>query len=209
LQIPGLVEALEIPNGPVCSNFSPKYVERTFAAMKAFKEGNAIFTFPNTSIKCPGAPQKIMYMTEHYFRKTGKRDKANIMYNSSLAVIFGVKHYAGPLAEICKRKGINVNLRTNLVEVTGRNTAIFENLDTGERKPFDFEMLHVAPPMSTPTELSSCKELVNDLGYVDVNKDTMQHVRFNNVFSIGDCSGSPNSKTAASVGMSRRRKFSF
>ena len=34
-----------------------------------FQNGNAIFTFPNTPIKCAGAPQKIMYLAEDYFRR--------------------------------------------------------------------------------------------------------------------------------------------
>lgn len=53
--------------------------------------------------------------------------------------------------------------------------------------------------MGTPKELSSCSKLVLDTGFVDVNKDTLQHNRYNNVFAIGDCSASPNSKTAASA----------
>lgn len=62
-------------------------------------------------------------------------------------------------------------------------------------------MLHVTPPMSTPDPLRNSKDLVTELGFVDVNKATMQHVTFENVFAIGDCSSSPNSKTCASVGM--------
>lgn len=54
--------------------------------------------------------------------------------------------------------------------------------------------------MSTPDCLQHSKELTNEAGFVEVNKDTLQHVRFPNVFAIGDCSSSPNSKTAASVG---------
>lgn len=61
-------------------------------------------------------------------------------------------------------------------------------------------MLHAVPPMSAPDELARCKDLVNEAGFVDVNKSTMQHVKYKNVFAIGDCSGSPNSKTAASAG---------
>lgn len=61
-------------------------------------------------------------------------------------------------------------------------------------------MLHATPPMSPPEALSSCKELVNSAGYLDVDKDTLRHTKFNNVFGIGDCLSSPNSKTAASVG---------
>ena len=67
-QIKGLPEAFDI-DPMLCSNYTSKYVVKTRPAMEAFKEGNAIFTFPNTSIKCAGAPQKIMYLTEHYFRK--------------------------------------------------------------------------------------------------------------------------------------------
>lgn len=54
--------------------------------------------------------------------------------------------------------------------------------------------------MSTSNELKACTDLVNEAGFVEVNKDTMQHVRFPNVFAIGDCASSPNSKTAAAVG---------
>jgi len=36
-------------------------------------------------------------------------------------------------------------------------------------------------------------------GWVEVNKGTMQHTRFSNVFAIGDCSNVPTSKTAAAV----------
>lgn len=68
LKIPGLEQALNMPGG-VCSNYSPKYVDRTYQALQDFKEGNCIFTFPNTPVKCPGAPQKIMYISEDYLRK--------------------------------------------------------------------------------------------------------------------------------------------
>ena len=62
-------------------------------------------------------------------------------------------------------------------------------------------MLHVTPPMSTPAALQNCSELTNEAGFVDVNKLTLQSVRFANVFAIGDCSSTPNSKTAAAAGI--------
>lgn len=69
IKIPGLVQALSISNGKVCSNYHPKYVNRTFEALQNFKSGDAIFTFPNSPVKCPGAPQKICYIAEDYLRK--------------------------------------------------------------------------------------------------------------------------------------------
>lgn len=66
-QIKGLPEAFETPG--VGSNYSPLYVNNTFESLKNFKQGNAIFTFPATPIKCAGAPQKIMYIADEYLRK--------------------------------------------------------------------------------------------------------------------------------------------
>ncbi|EAT46726.1 AAEL002107-PA [Aedes aegypti] len=200
-KIPGLVDALSIPKGKVCSNYSPKYVDRTYQALQAFKSGNAIFTYPNSPVKCPGAPQKILYIGEHYLRKSKKRQNANVIYNTSLPVIFGVKHYADQLWKIVEKRDIKVNLRTNLIEVIpDKNQAVFQNLDKPEETfTTDYEFLHVTPPMGAPDSLAACKNLVTETGFVDVDKDTLQHVRYDNVFAIGDCSASPNSKTAASV----------
>lgn len=65
--------------------------------------------------------------------KTGKRSKANIVYNTSLPVLFGVKKYADALWEIVKSRDINVNLRHNLIEVRpDKCEAVFENLDNPE-----------------------------------------------------------------------------
>lgn len=137
-QIPGLEEALTIPKGAVCSTYSPKYVNRVYEAMENFKSGNAIFTFPNSPVKCPGAPQKILYIAEHYLRKTKKRANAKLYYNTSLPVLFGVKHYADALWKVVEKRGINVNTRTNLVEVLpGGRQAVFENLDTQQKTTVD------------------------------------------------------------------------
>lgn len=63
--------------------------------------------------------------------------------------------------------------------------------------PYNF--LHVSPPMSPPVCLSKCEELVTDRGYLDVDKHTLQHRRYPNVYGLGDCVCTPNSKTAAAV----------
>lgn len=52
--------------------------------------------------------------------------------------------------------------------------------------------------MTTPRALNShAGDLVNEAGFVDVNKWTMRHKIYPNVFALGDCSATPNSKTAA------------
>jgi len=46
-------------NGPnqICSNYSYQQVDYTWKCVRNFKGGNAVFTMPNTAVKCGGAPQ--------------------------------------------------------------------------------------------------------------------------------------------------------
>lgn len=198
--VKGLPEAFETPG--VCSNYHADYVKKTYPIVQNFKEGNALFTLPNTPIKCAGAPQKVMYITDYHLRQQGVRDKAKIQFHTSLGVIFGVKKYADALWKVVQERDINVNLRSNLVEVKADSReAVFENLDKpGELTSVQYSMLHVTPPMGPYDVLKNCKQLTDEAGYVNVDKHTLQHVNYKNVFAIGDCTNVPTSKTAAAVG---------
>uniref|UniRef100_H0ZAK7 Sulfide:quinone oxidoreductase, mitochondrial n=1 Tax=Taeniopygia guttata TaxID=59729 RepID=H0ZAK7_TAEGU len=199
-KIKGLPEGFNYPK--IGSNYSVQTVEKTWRALQDFKEGNAIFTFPNTPVKCAGAPQKIMYLSDAYLRKTGKRSKANIMFNTSLGVIFGVKKYADALLEVIKDRNIAVNYKHSLIEVRAdKQEAVFENLDKpGVTEVHQYEMLHVTPPMGPPAVLIN-SPVSDEGGWVDVDKETLQHKKYPNVFGIGDCTNLPTSKTAAASGV--------
>ena len=67
--VKGLEETLGKNN--VCSNYSFKYAPYTFECLKNFKGGKALFTNPNTPVKCGGAPLKIMFLAADYFKKHG------------------------------------------------------------------------------------------------------------------------------------------
>ena len=68
LQIKGLLEGFKT-DPQICSNYDHEYVKKTWPAIQNFKGGNAIFTFPNTPVKCAGAPQKIMYLADDAWRR--------------------------------------------------------------------------------------------------------------------------------------------
>ena len=61
-QIKWLPEALDTPY--VWSNYHASYAPKGRKIIDAFNKGNAVFTFPKPPLKCPGAPQKIMYIAE-------------------------------------------------------------------------------------------------------------------------------------------------
>lgn len=200
-KIPGLVEALQTPY--VGSNYTPETVTKTFASLRRFEEGNAIFTFPSTPIKCPGAPQKIAYLSDEYLQKQGKRDKATLIYATAGGALFGVKKYADSLWKVVNEKDIKVHLQHNLVEVKPeRKQAIFQKTENDKktRVSMDYEMLHVTPPMF-PLSAVAKSSLADSAGFVDINKWTLQHSKYENVFAIGDCTAYLP-KTAAAVAAS-------
>ena len=183
----------------VCSNYSLETVDSTFESIKNTKDGNALFTQPNTPIKCGGAPQKIMYLAEEYFREHGLRNKINVEFMSAGASIFGVEKYRNALQKVVKRKEIKESYQMNLIKIDSANkVATFENLQTKEKVEKSYSMIHVTPPMGAPDFVKN-SPLADAGGWVEVDKHTTQHIRFPNVFSLGDVSNLPTGKTGAGI----------
>ncbi|MED0657024.1 FAD/NAD(P)-binding oxidoreductase [Anoxybacillus ayderensis] len=196
-QIKGLKETIG-KNG-VCSNYSYDYVQSTWENIRNFRGGTAIFTQPSTQVKCGGAPQKIMYLADDYFRQSGVREQTNIIFASGLPNIFAVKKYADTLEQVIQRKNIETKYRVELVEIDGKaKKATFEHLDTNERFTLSFDMIHVTPPMGPPAFIKN-SPLADAAGWVDVDPYTLQHKTYENVFGAGDCTNLPTSKTGAAI----------
>lgn len=202
-KIKGLQETLG-RNG-VTSNYSHQHTRYTWELLQSFQGGTAIFTYPATPIKCGGAPQKIMYMADDIFKsKSGVGVNSHVMFCTAGGSIFGVKAYANVLNEVIDRRGIDVKYFHNLKEVRGdTQEAVFDvTTEAGVQEVvLKFNMLHVVPPMSAPDFIKNSPLAVpnNPGGWVDVDRSTLQHQRYPNVFGIGDASSAPTSKTAAAV----------
>uniref|UniRef100_A0A0K0ENX4 Sulfide:quinone oxidoreductase, mitochondrial n=1 Tax=Strongyloides stercoralis TaxID=6248 RepID=A0A0K0ENX4_STRER len=207
-KIEGAKEGLESDQS-IVSIYHPNYAVKTFQKMKEFDGGNALFTYPNTPIKCAGAPQKICYLFEDYQRKHGKLPGTVVMYNTTLGKIFGVEKYAEALMKHVHERNIVLHTRRNLTKVDPlTNVATFELLDndgksTGQFVEEKFNYLHIGAPCSpVDVMLQSAKsneKLVDENGWVDVDKYTLQSKNYFNVFGVGDAVNCPNAKTAAAI----------
>ncbi|XP_011312197.1 sulfide:quinone oxidoreductase, mitochondrial [Fopius arisanus] len=200
-KIPGLVDALNDPDSQVCSIYGPETVQGVFDKIKKTTKGSAIFTFPNSPVKCPGAPQKIAYIAEDFWTKRNHRKDMEVVYNTALPVIFGVKKYADALWAVCERRNIRVNLQSSLIEINNfKKEAIFKNLkNPGEKITQKYSFLHVCPPMGPPDVLKNHPALTNEAAFLAIDAKTLKHCRFNNIYGIGDCTTTPNSKTMAAI----------
>ena len=214
--IPGLKEGLEA--GVVCSNYTdPK---KTWELVQKFKGGNAVFTQPTTPIKCGGAPQKIMYLADDHWAKTGVKSNTNVIFATPGSVIFGVPDFAKTLTKVLQRKNIHfkpfyaiskIDVANKEVHFTnakpGENDCVVnEGNGLSERTEGDsayvipFDLLHLAPPQSAPDFIKN-SPLSNGTpgGWIDVDINTLQHNKYSNVFAVGDAAALPTAKTGAAI----------
>ncbi len=199
-----LIKGLEenLGKNDVCSNYSFRSAPYTFECIRNFKGGTALFHSPPTPIKCGGAPYKIMYLASDYFRRHHLTDKADVQFWSGGTRLFAVPKYEKTLAKVVARYGINLNFFQRLDEIDGPNhRARFTGIGEHNRDVetwVDYAFIHVTPPQGPPDIIRN-SPLANAAGWVDVDKYTLQHVRYPNVFGLGDASSLPTSKTGAAI----------
>lgn len=120
-------------------------------------------------------------------------------YTSHL-VPASVPKYAEILNLLRLERGIRGEFSHNLVSINPSNrVATFRRAD-GSTVETDYSFLHVTPPMGPPKFIKE-SPISDAAGWVDVNDATLQHKNpeYSNIFSLGDCSSLPTSKTAAAI----------
>jgi sulfide:quinone oxidoreductase len=197
-EIKGLKENLG-KNG-VCSNYSFETAPYTWECIQKTRGGKAIFTNPHTPIKCGGAPQKIMYLAADYFKKYGI--DSQVEFWSGGTRVFGVEKYENTLKKVIARYGINTQFFVKLDEIDGPNKkAKFVGIGESNKDQeywVEYDMIHVTPPQSAPDFIKT-SPLANAAGWLDVEKHTLQHIKFNNIFGCGDAANLPASRTGAAI----------
>ena len=201
--ISGLESALADPSSLVSSIYSEATVEKLWRDIKDLKGGNAIFTQPAGVIKCAGAPQKALWVALSEWKNEGIRENVKATFATGAPSMFAVPKYAKALEQLRKERDVEGLFQHNLDSVDAKNrTATFKQLAEGAEgktveRPYD--LLHVVPPQK-PWEFIAKSPLADPAsGWVSVNQHSTQHTQFKNVFSIGDASSLPNSKTAAAI----------
>ncbi|THH12752.1 hypothetical protein EW146_g7397 [Bondarzewia mesenterica] len=142
-----------------------------------------------------------MWMAWDRYRRTGRRDQIKIDFITGMPTMFSVPKYSKALDALRVERGVGAKFQHNLVSVDSANhKATFKNLTDNSTVTEDYTLLHVTPPMG-PLNVLKGSPIADAAGWVDVDKDTLQHVKpeFSNVFAMGDASSLPTSKTAAAI----------
>lgn len=199
-KIPGMAEAMDTPTAS--SNYRFDLAPKTWDMIRNLKSGTAVFTQPSGPIKCAGAPQKIAYLAADYWQKQGVLDNIRVVMVLPTPGMFGVKVFADELERVVAKYGIEVRFNSEMTAVdSAAGTAVITDNSAGSQESLHYDLLHVVPPQSAPDWLkrTPLADPANPAGYVDVDKHTMQHLRYPEIFALGDAGSTPNSKTGAAI----------
>ncbi|CAK59605.1 unnamed protein product (macronuclear) [Paramecium tetraurelia] len=191
--IKGALEQLNNPEAPVGSIYYYRYAQKIDKMIREFEGGKLIFSEPPT--KCEGIPSNIVFLTHE--RLSSRNVKCDFHVYKANDSIFGIPKYSEILGELAHEKGLHCHLKKRLIEVQDHK-AIFEDVETKQLSTSDYDFLHIVPPQK-PAAFIAESGLGDSDGFVNVHPNTLQHVRYANVWALGDCSSLPTSKTAAAV----------
>ncbi len=191
-------------------------MQRSIEQAKSGKKTKFVFTHPSTPIKCGGAPKKIVYLTNSRLKEAGARENAELTFYPNGGAMFGVPEYHDAILQQFIREDFKWHYRHNLIEVEPENKIAvfdakwqekgewdpmmkeFEVIAKHEKVRVEYDFLHITPPQLAPREVRE-SDLGSAKGWVPVNKETLQHVKFENIFAIGDIAQVPMGKTGGSI----------
>jgi len=197
-KIPGLEENLG--KGGVSSNYRYDLTPVTWANVQRTKNGTAVFHQPMGPIKCAGAPQKIAYLAADYWREQGVLNNIRKIMVLPTPGMFGVKIWSDELVKVAARYGIEVRFNSQVTSMTDTTMEI-KNNETGESETVEYNFAHMVPPQSAPDWIkeSGLDDPDSPFGYMAVDKNTLQHTKYPEIFGLGDATNTPNSKTGAAI----------
>ncbi len=167
-----------------------------------------LLTEPDTPVKEMGTGLNILFLGNDILRGNGPARRPDVIANTQCLFIrpdrmlFDAGNYDSILHELIDDAG-NTGTRFDQVLTAideTKKTAVFRSGNGTIEIPYDF--IHVTPPMKAPEVLRSSALAVRDgeyEGWMEVDRRTLLHPRFSNVFGIGNTLAMPNGRTTDSI----------
>ena len=208
----GITSVYNIDSAVAMWEQTQKFIQKAKNGQKV----KGVFTDPNTAIKCGGAPKKVMYLTNARLNEANARANAELAFYADSGKLFGVKEYADAIEKQFIARDMKWNFNHNLAAVDiAKKVAIFDKhwqekgaydkdleeyeiINKHENVEVSFDLLHITPPQKAPAEIGK-SAIGSAKGWIPVDKETLQHVKYKNIFSLGDIAAVPMGKTGGSV----------
>lgn len=178
-----------------------------------------LFTQPSTPIKCGGAPQKMLYLCDDFLKR--EKLNADFIFASAGEKLFGIEEIEASLHAVQKRYGnITNKFSHDLIRIDSEKKVAtflykyqvqgefdkeyeeYEMIDKEEIVDIAYDFIHISPPTAAVDAVVNSPlgwQKGSAKGWLEVDRETLQHRRYKNVFGIGDVCGIPIGKTGGTA----------
>jgi len=186
-QVPGLVEGAH-------EFYSLEGALRLREALRRFGGGRILVGVAGIPYKCPPAPVEFTLMLDQYLRKRGVRDKSELTLLSPLNRAFTIEPASKLVQPLMEARGIGLETFFN-VESVDPAAGTVSSLE-GDKAAYD--LLVLVPPHAGQAVVEA-SGLGDAGGWVPTDRTTLQHLRHERVFALGDATDLPISKSGSTA----------
>ncbi len=160
--------------------------------LAAWEGGRLVVHVTEMPIKCPVAPLEFAFLADTFLKKRGIRDRSEITYVTPLSGAFTKPKASRALGHLLADKNIRLEADFAIQRVDSERRVIVSWDD--REVPYD---LLVTTPTNMGSQAIAESDLGDDLNFIPTHKHTLQSIKHDNVFVIGDATNLPASKAGS------------
>ncbi len=160
--------------------------------LKYWEGGRMVVNIVEMPIKCPVAPLEFSFLADWWFTEQGIRDKVEIIYVTPLPGAFTKPKASQLLGDFLEKK--NIHLVPEFA--VGRVDSAKNKIISWDNKEVEYDLL-VTIPTNMGAEVIANSGLGDDLNFIPTDKHTLQSLKYENIFVIGDATNLPSSKAGS------------
>ncbi|HXJ49090.1 MAG TPA: FAD/NAD(P)-binding oxidoreductase [Candidatus Acidoferrum sp.] len=183
----------EVPGGLGAHDFyTMSGAKRLYKALEGFQAGTIVIGVAGIPYKCPPAPVEFAFLLDDYLRGRGIRNQTEIKLLSPLNRAFTIEATSKLVQPILAERGIELTGFFNVESVD----PVAKTVTSLEGETVGYDLLILVPP-HRGQEVIEISGLGDERGWVPVDKNTLKHAHFADIWAIGDTTSIPISKSGS------------
>ena len=178
--------------------YTPDGAAALRGALERFSGGRLVVNVVDMPVKCPVAPLEFCFLADRYFRRRGIRDRVQLSYVTPLDGAFTKPVCNRELSGLLTQRGIELVTEFNTGTVQGRGDGTGgPRLISYDNRQVPFDLAVVVPLHGGAAYVDRSPGLGDELGFIPVDRHTLQATAKPNIFAIGDATDVPTSKAGS------------
>jgi sulfide:quinone oxidoreductase len=183
----------EVPGGMGAHDFyTIDGAMRLHRSLQEFKGGRIVIGVAGIPYKCPPAPVEFAFLLDDYLTARGIRQKTEIKLLSPLNRAFTNEETSKLVQPILAERDIELTGFFNVESVD----PISKTVTSMEGETVGYDLLVLVPP-HRGQKVIEVSNLGDERGWVPVDRNTLKHTAFDDIWAIGDATSIPISKSGS------------